>query len=106
MPIFLNMVPLSNTSGKEFLDEKYQASRGRFENETAVKVAASFNRELPSIFGRVDSTSSGGKLASTYPFPLIKSREHFLTPANQSEVKQRIFLELKNIINSISADIF
>ena len=76
------MVTSANMSDKEFLDEKYQASRGKFENETAAKVAASFNRELPSIFGRVDSSSSGGQLVSTHPLPLIKFREHFNAPDN------------------------
>ena len=73
-PILLDMVTSSNMSDKEFLEEKFQASRGKFENETAAKVAASFNRELPSIFGRVDATSSG-HLVSTHPLPLIKLRE-------------------------------
>ena len=104
--ILLDMVTSSNMSNKEFLDDKCQAYRGRFENETATKVAASFNRELPSIFGRVDSCSSGGQLVSTHPLRLIKLREYFNAPDNQSGVKQRILLELNNIINSISADIF
>ena len=72
-PILLDMVTSSNMLDKEFLDEKYQTSRGKFENETSAKVAASFNRELLSIFGRVDSTSSG-RLVSTHPLPLIKLR--------------------------------
>ena len=105
VPILLDIVTSSNMSDKEFLDEKYQASRGRFENETVAKIAASFNRELPSIFGRVDSTSSGGQLASTHPLPLIKLRESFNAPDNQSGIKQRILLELDNIVNSISTDI-
>ena len=105
VPILLDMVTSPNMSDKEFLDEKYQAARGRFENETVAKVAASFNREIPSIFGRVDSTPSGGQLASTHSLPLIKLRESFNAPDNQSRVKQRILLELDNIVNSISVDI-
>ena len=65
------------------------------------KVDISFNRELPSIFGRIESTSSGGHLVSTYPLPLIKLREHFNAPYNQSGIKQRIILELDYIVNSV-----
>ena len=103
-PILLDMVTSSNMSDKEFLDEKYQASRGKFENETAAKVAVSFNREFPSIFGRVDSTSSG-HLVSTHPLPLVKLRENVNAPDNQAGVKQRILLELDNIVNSVLEDI-
>ena len=103
-PILLDMVTSSNMSDKEFLEEKCQASRGKFENETAAKVDTSFNRDFPSIFDRVDSTLSG-HLVSTHPLPLVKLREHFNTPDNQYGVKQRILLELDNIVNSISADI-
>ena len=41
----------------------------------------------------------------THPLSLIKLREHFNVPDNQSGIKQRILLELDNIVNSISADI-
>ena len=103
-PILLDMVTSSNMSDKEFLEEKCQASRGKFENETAAKVDTSFNRHSPSIFDRVDSTLSG-HLVSTHPLPLVKLREHFNAPDNQYGVKQRILLELDNIVNSVSADI-
>ena len=89
--ILLDMVTSSNFFDKEFLDEKYQDSQGIFENETAAKVATSFNRELPSIFGRVYSSSSCGQLVSTHPLPLIKLRKQFNAPDNQSEVNNESF---------------
>ena len=78
-------------SDKDILDDKYQDSQSRFENETAAKVAASFNGELPFIFGRVDSITSGGQFASTYPLPLINLRKHFNVSDNQSGVKNASF---------------
>lgn len=104
-PILLDMVTFSDMLDKELLDEKNQDSLGKFENETAANVVASFNRELPSIFGRIDSTSSSRHPVFTHLLLLIKLREYFNAPDNYSRVEQRIILELDHIVNSVSADI-
>ena len=81
-PILLDMVTFSDMLDKELLDEKNQASLGKFENETAANLVAFFNRELPSIFGRVDSTSSRRHPVFTHLLLLIKLREYFNAPDN------------------------
>ena len=63
----LGSVHLSN---KYFIEEKYHAFRGKFDNETAARFAASFGRELPQIFGRVESSSS--IQSSSHPLPSVK----------------------------------
>ena len=78
----LDAVGASQMSNKEFLDERYHASRGKFGNEVAARTAASFGRELPPLFGKVEPTATGGQPASTHPLPLIKLYSSF-NPADQ-----------------------
>ena len=51
----LRSIHLSN---RDFLEEKHHASRGKFDNEIAGRVSASFGQEFPTIFGRVESIRS------------------------------------------------
>ena len=67
----LDAVGASQISNKEFLDERYHASREKFGNKIAARTAASFGRKLPPLFGKVDPTATGGQPTSTHPLPLI-----------------------------------
>ena len=61
-------------SNRDFLEEKYHASRGKFDNEIAARVSASFGREFPTIFGRAESSSGG--VPSSSVLPLIVGRRY------------------------------
>ena len=97
----LGSVHLSN---KDFMEEKYHASRGKFDNETAARFAASFSRELPQIFGRVESSSSI-QSSSSHPLPSVKEYDNFNSPVSHSGVKQRINDEMINVTATITSDI-
>ena len=60
-------------SDKDFIDEKYHTTRGRFENESAARVAASFGRERPTIFGKMDTSTT---TSASSPLPAIKIIYH------------------------------
>ena len=59
-------------------------------NDSAARCAASFGRELPTLFGRVEPSSFNGQLTSTYPLPSIHAYKRFNVPDNLSGVKKRI----------------
>ena len=91
---------------KDFLDENYQASRGdHFNNASEARVSASFARELPPIFGKVDSSASGVPSSSSHPLPSMKTYDLFNSPETHSGIKQIILDEMDNIFDSISGDI-
>ena len=52
----LDALDSSRLFDKNFIDEKYHAQKGKFKNETTARVAASFGRELLTVFGKVDSS--------------------------------------------------
>ena len=68
MNTLLDALGSSHLSDKDFLDERYHAQKGRFENESAARVAASFGRELPTIFGKMESSASG---TASSPLPCL-----------------------------------
>ena len=91
---------------KEFLNENYHASRGgHFKNASEARVSTSFAHELPHIFGKVDSSTSGVPLSFTHPLPSMKSYQLFNSPDTHSGIKQTILHEIDNIFDSISSDI-
>ena len=65
----------------------------------------SFGRELPTLFGRVEPSATGGQRTSTHPIPLIKFYASFNSPDNKSSVKQIILKESNHVISSLSSDI-
>ena len=88
--VFMDMNTLSDALGsshlsdKEFFDERYHAQKGRFENESAARVAASFDRELPTIFGKIETSTS---TTTSSPLPVVKSYVAFNVPETHSGVK-------------------
>ena len=68
-------------SNKDFIDEKYHATRGRFDNESTARVAASFGRELPTIFGKMDTSTT---TSTSSPLSTIKSYAVFKAPETHS----------------------
>jgi len=60
--IFNDVITLLDALGsihlpdRDFLEEKYHASPGKFDNKIAARVFTSFGRKLPTIFGRAEST--------------------------------------------------
>ena len=46
------------SSSKDFIGEKYHAQKNRFENEPAARMVTSFGRELPTIFGKKETSAS------------------------------------------------
>ena len=55
----LDSLVSSHLSDNDFIEGEYRASRGQFDNAVAARVAASFGRELPQIFGRAETSPSG-----------------------------------------------
>ena len=105
-PTLLDSFSSSHLTTKEFLDENYQASRGgHFNNASEARVSASFARELPPIFGKVDSSASGVPSSSSHPLPSMKTYDLFNSPETHSGIKQIILDEMDNIFDSISGDI-
>ena len=98
----LDALGSSHLSDKDFIDEKYHAKRGRFENESTARVTASFGRELPTIFSKIGTSA----FATVYsPLPAVNSYVAFNIPDTYSGVKQRILKEINNSFNSITSDI-
>ena len=98
----LGSIHLSN---RDFLEEKYLASRGKFNNEIAARVSASFGRELPIIVGRAESSSGGVPPSSVHPLPAVKSYDAFNAPSTNSGIKQQINDEMLNVVAIITSDI-
>ena len=101
----LDLIGTFNLIDNEFLDEKYEASQANFVNDSAAWCAASFGRELSTLFGRVGLSSSGGHLASTHPLPFINNYKSFNIPDNLSGVKQGILSKINTIISRINTEI-
>ena len=107
--VFMDVITLldalgsSHLSDKDFIDEKYHAQKGKFENKSATRVAASFGRDIPTVFGKVDSSSIVD--ASSSPLPAVKTYFAFNVPESHSGVKQRILDEMQNIFASITSGI-
>ena len=87
-------------------DENYQASRGgHFINASEARLFASFPRELPPIFVKVNSSTSSVPSPSTHVLPSTKSYELFNSSDTHSSIKQTILDKMDNIFDSISRDI-
>ena len=63
----LDLIGTSNLSNDCLLDGQYKDSRANFVNNSATRCTASFGRELPALFGRIEPSSVGGQLALTNP---------------------------------------
>ena len=81
----LGSVHLSN---REFLEQKYHASRGKFDNEISARVSTSFGCELLTIFGRAESASGGVTASSVHHLPTVKYYDPFNAPSTHSGIKQ------------------
>ena len=92
-------------SNKEFIEGEYRASRGQFDNAVVARVTASFGRELPQIFGRVETSPSGSLPSSIHPLPSIKVYELFNSPGTHSGIKHQITDNISHILSSINNDI-
>ena len=101
----LDLLGTSNLSDNDFLDGQYKATRANFVNDSAARCAASFGRELPTLFGRVEPSSFNGQLASTHPLPSIHAYKSFNAPDNLSGVKQRIIHKMTTTVSRITAEI-
>ena len=99
----LDFIGTSNLSDGEFLDGQYKASRANYANDSAARCAASFLRELPSLFGRVEPSSVGGHPASTHPLLSIHDYRRFNAADNLSGVKQRIIGKMTTTVSRIKA---
>ena len=77
----LDSLVSSYLSDKYFIEGEYHASRYQFDNAVAARVVASFKRELPQMFGRVEPLS-------TFPLPSIKMYVNFNSPGTHSGIKQ------------------
>ena len=101
--ILLDALGSSRLFDKNFIDEKYHAQKGKFKNETTARVAASFGRELLTVFGKVDSSVVVDNSSS--PLPAIKTYSSFNAPESHLGIKQRILGWIQNIFTSIIGDI-
>ena len=99
----LDAVEANNLSNEVFLDERFHATRSVFENSNVALMAASFLRDLPPSFGKMDASSS--KAASSHPLPLVKLYARFSSQDIGAEIKQRIIDEMDSTISSISTGI-
>ena len=73
-------------SNKNFIEEKYHVSCGRFKNEISARFHASFSRELLHFFGRIESSSSIQSSCSD-PLPSVKEYGNFNALVSHSGVK-------------------
>ena len=85
----LDSLVSSHLSDKEFIEGEYRASRGQFDNAVVARVADSFGRELPQIFGRAETSSSGSLPSFIHSLPSIKFYESFNSPGMHSGIKQK-----------------
>lgn len=88
---------------KDLIDENYHAQKGKLENENEARIAASFGKELPAVFVKVDSYVAVG--ASSSPLPDIKMYSQFNAPQFNSEGKQRVLDQIQNIFAFITGEI-
>ena len=102
---FLDLIGTSNLIDNEFIGGKYKVNRANFVNDSAARRDASFGRELPTVFGRLEQSSSGEQLASTDHLPSINNYKRFNAPNNLSGVKQRILSKMNTTISRINAEI-
>ena len=92
----LDLIGTSNLSDGEFLVGQYKASRANYVNNSAARCAASFGRELRSLFRRVEPSSVGGHLTSTHPLPSIHHYRRFNVADDLSGLKQRIIGKIED----------
>ena len=71
----------------------------------AARCAASFGRELPTLSGRVEPSSTDGHLASIHSLPSIHDYRQFNAADNLSGVKQRITGKTTTAVSKITAEI-
>ena len=89
-PTLLDYFSESHLFIKEFLNKNYHASRDdHFNNSSEARDSASFARKLPSIFGKVDSSSSGVPSSLTQSLHSMKTDELFNSPDTHSGTKQK-----------------
>ena len=100
----LNQIGTSIFSDGYFLDGQYNDSQANFVNGSATRCEASFGRELPTLFGRVEPSSVGVQFAPTHPLPSIHDYKRFNAPDNLSGVKQRIIGKMTTTISKITAE--
>lgn len=74
-------------------------------NDIAARSIASFDREFPTLFGRVEPTATGGELVSTHPLPLLKLYTNFNDPYNLSDVKGRMLSGMTSTVSNITIGI-
>ena len=98
----LDALGSSHLSGKDFKYEKYHAQKYQFEYELTARVAASFGRELPTIFSMMKTSVSS---TFSYPLPVVKSYVTFNAPKTYLGVKNRILNGMNNSFSSITSDI-
>ena len=103
--MLLDLIWTSNLTDNEFLDGQYKSNRANFVNDSAARCVASFGRELPTLFGRVEPSLSDVQLASTHPLFSINNYTHFNAADNLSGIKQRILSKINTIISRINAGI-
>ena len=101
----LDSLVSSKISDKEFIEGKYRANRGQFDNAVAARVKTSFGRELTQILGRAETSSSGLLPSSTHLLPFIKIYESFNSPGTHSGIKQQITDDMSHTLSSINSDI-
>ena len=101
----LDALGLIHLSNRDFLVEKYHASRGKFDNKIAARVIASFGRKLHIMFGRAESSSDGVPSFSVHSLPAIKAYDAFNVPSTNSGIKQQINDEMLNVVATITSDI-
>lgn len=101
----LDLLGTTNSSDSDFLDGQYKASRDNFVNDSAARCAASFLRELPTLFDRVKPFSFNNQLASTRYWPSIHTYTSFNAPDNLSGVKQRIIHKMTATVSKITVEI-
>ena len=89
---------------KSFLDETYHAARGdHFDNASEARASTSFARELPPTFRRVASSTSTSSSSTVQPLPSMKAYVYFNSP--DTGIKQKIFDEMDNVVESITSDV-
>ena len=87
-------------SDKDVIDETYHDTRYRFENKSAAKVAAFFERDLPTILWKMDSTTT---TTASSPSPSIESYAAFNAHTTHSGVKQRSLNAINNSLAIITS---
>jgi len=99
----LDALGSTHLSTQDFLHEKFHTSRGKFDNDIAAMIASSFGREIPILFGKVDSISPPN--SSIHPLPQLKNYANFSSPDSQTGIKERFYDNMANTTISIKDNI-